>query len=492
VRREGGRTSEHSIVPWKQGNSNRGNPGEGRECRVAESLEGNRAGASEPGPVSTRRQRIAELAKQSPEMGFTSLAHHIDLVWMLEAYARTRKDGAVGVDGQTAEDYAANLQDNLRGLLDRAKSGTYRAPPVRRVHIPKGTGPETRPLGIPTFEDKVLQRAVVMVLEAVYEQDFWDCSYGFRPGRSAHQALDALWRQTMGMPGGWIVEVDIRKFFDTLDHAHLREFLRRRIRDGVLLRLIGKWLNAGVLEEGSVTFPEAGTPQGGVVSPLLANVYLHYVLDVWFEREVKPRLKGQAFLIRYADDFVIGFRRDDDARRVLDVLPKRFGKYGLALHPDKTRLVPFPRPAPQAPRDASGGTDQPGTFDLLGFTHYWGLSRKGLWVVKRRTAHGRLSRALRTIAQWCRFHRHDPIGEQHQLLGQKVRGHCAYYGITGNSISLSLFRDAVTRLWKKWLSRRRRRGFLSWTTFGRMLKRYPLPPPVAVHSVCRLVGQPAT
>ena len=225
------------------------------------------AGASKPDPVSTKQQRIAELAKQSPEMGFTSLAHHIDLRWLYEAYLRVRPDGATGVDGQTVEDYTANLRENLQSLLDRAKSGTYRAPPVRRVHIPKGARGDTRPIGIPTFEDKVLQRAVVMVLEPVYEQDFLDCSYGFRPGRSAHQALDAVWQQAMGNGGGWVVEVDIRKFFDTLDHAHLRELLRQRIRDGVLLRLIGKWLNAGVLEEGAVTYPEAGTPQGGVVTP---------------------------------------------------------------------------------------------------------------------------------------------------------------------------------------------------------------------------------
>ncbi len=448
------------------------------------------AGASKPGPVSTRQQRIAELAKQSPEMGFTSLAHHIDMVWMLEAYARTRKNGAPGVDGQTAADYSEHLLDNLQALLDRAKSGTYRAPPVRRVHIPKGTGPETRPLGIPTFEDKVLQRAVVMVLEAVYEQDFLDCSYGFRPGRSAHQALEALWQQTMNLHGGWIVEVDIRKFFDTLKHVHLRELLQLRIRDGVLLRLIGKWLNAGVLEDGSLTFPEDGTPQGGVVSPLLANVYLHYVLDVWFEREVKPRLHGAATLLRYADDFVIVFAREDDARRVLDVLPKRFGKYGLTLHPDKTRLVPFQRPA-LAPPDASAGVARPGTFDLLGFTHFWGRSLRGKWVVKQRTAQDRMSRALKKIAQWCRLNRHASIPEQHQTLSQKLRGHYGYFGITGNRDALSRYREALARIWKKWLSRRRRRGFLSWTTFQRLLKRYPLPPAVPVHSVCRLVSVPA-
>src|ERR1700751_1099701 len=246
------------------------------------------AGGSETGGGSTKRQRIAQLARQSPEMGFTSLAYFIDIDWLREAYRRTRKDGAVGVDGQSGEDYAVDLEGNLRSLLDRAKSGTYQAPPVRRVHIPQaGAATETRPLGIPTFEDKVLQRAVVMVLEAVYEQDFKDCSYGFRPGRSAHQALDALWQKAMKTGCGWVLEVDIRKFFDTLDHAHLRELLRRRVRDGVLLRLIDKWLQAGVLEGGAVTYPEAGTPQGGVASPLLANVYLHYVLDEWFEREVK-------------------------------------------------------------------------------------------------------------------------------------------------------------------------------------------------------------
>jgi group II intron reverse transcriptase/maturase len=296
----------------------------------------------------------------------------------------------------------------------------------------------------------------------------------------------------MGMGGGWVLAVDIRKFFDTLDHAQLRELLRHRIRDGVLLRLIDQWLNAGVLEDGSVTFPDAGTPQGGVVSPLPANVYLHDVLDVWFEREVKPRLKGRAFLIRYADDFVIGFARAEDARRVLDVLPKRFGKYGLTLHPDKTRLVPFQRPPHKdAPTPATDRV-RPGSFDFPGFTHFWGRSRRGFWVVKRKTAQGRLSRALKTMAQWCRRHRHQPIPEQHPTLSQKLRGHFAYYGITGNSWALSRFREAVAHVWKKWLARRRRRGFLSWAVFARLLRRYPLPPALAVHSVCRPVGQSAT
>ena len=225
------------------------------------------AGASDLGTVSTRQQRIAELAKQNPQMGFTSLNHHIDLTWLYEAFLRTRRDGAPGVDGQTAVSYEVDLRDNLEWLLERAKSGRYRAPPVRRVHIPKGTGTETRPIGIPTFEDKVLQRSVVMVLEAIYEQDFRDCSYGFRPGRSAHQALGALWQNLMGIGGGWVLDVDIRKFFDTLDHAHLRTLFTQRVQDGVLLRLIGKWLNAGVLEDGEISYPKEGSPQGGVVTP---------------------------------------------------------------------------------------------------------------------------------------------------------------------------------------------------------------------------------
>jgi group II intron reverse transcriptase/maturase len=390
------------------------------------------------------------------------------------------------VDGQTAADYEANLLGNLQALRDRAKSGTYRAPPVRRVHIPKGTGPQTRPLGIPTYEDKILQRAVVMVLEALYEQDFRDCSYGFRPGRSAHQALQALWQQTMAGGGGWIVEVDIQRFFDTLDHAHLRELVQRRVRDGVLLRLIGKWLNAGVLEDGCLTTPEAGTPQGGVISPLLANIYLHYVLDVWFEEEVKPCLKGHAFLIRYADDFVIGFACEEDARRVLEVLPKRFGKYGLTLHPDKTRLVPFRRPSTQSTRRGAPAEPPPGTFDLLGFRHYWGRSRRGSWVVKRKTAPSRLVRAFKKIAQWCRLHRHDPIGEQHQALRQKLRGHYAYYGITNNAPALQALWHGVARIWRKWLARRNQRAAMPWDTFAKLLQRYPLPPPVIVHSVYRL------
>lgn len=450
-----------------------------------EPLERNMPSASKLESVSTKQQRIAELAKQSPAMGFTSLAYLIDMEWMREAYQRTRKDGAVGVDGQTAAEYAANLESNLQSLLNRAKSGTYQAPPVRRVHIPKGTGNETRPIGIPTFEDKILQRAVAMILEAVYEQDFSDCSYGFRPGRSAHHALENLRERTRTMKGGWVVELDIRKFFDCLDHAHLRGFLRLRIRDGVLLRLIGKWLNAGVLEEGCWTQPETGTPQGGVISPILANVYLHYVLDDWFARAVQPRLRGRACLVRYADDAVMGFECETDAHRVLEVLPKRFGRFGLTLHPEKTCIVRFARPPWRDPPKGKVGQPAKGTFDFLGFTHYWGRSRRGFWVIKRKTASSRLSRAVHAIGQWCRKHRHSPVREQHQTLTQKLRGHYAYYGITANMLALHSFYRAVCDRWRKWLSRRSQRGIVTWKQFGRMLECYPLPRPVIVHSVYR-------
>jgi RNA-directed DNA polymerase len=416
------------------------------------------------------------MARQMPGVPLTTLAHHIDADWMREAYRRTRKDGARGVDGQSAAEYAERLEDNLRSLLDRAKAGTYRAPPVRRVHIPKGDGSQTRPIGVPTFEDKVLQRAVAMVLEAVYEEEFHDFSYGFRPKRSAHDACAALQSATVKMAGGWVLEVDIKKFFDTLDHRHLREILGQRVRDGTILRLIGKWLNAGVIEGLDLSHPEAGTPQGGVISPLLANIYLHAVLDEWFVREVRPRLRGRAVLVRYADDFVFVFARKDDAERVLDVLPKRFGKYGLELHPGKTRLVSFRRPD----RD-DGDSDGPGTFDLLGFTHHWGLSRKGHWVVKKRTAKDRFSRTLRRIAEWCRVHRHDDVEAQHRALVRKLRGHYAYYGVTSNNDALARIWYETTAIWRKWLSRRSQRAFVSWDKMLRLIERFPLPPPRIVH-----------
>lgn len=438
------------------------------------------SGSPNLGSISTRLRRIASLAREDPERSFLSLAHHIDEFWLQEAYSRTRKDGAAGVDSVTAEQYGEHLVDNLRSLLDRFKSGQYQAPPVKRVYIPKGSGPQTRPIGIPTFEDKVLQRAVAMVLEAIYEEDFLSCSYGFRPGLSAHDALRDLWRELMGLGGGWVLEVDIRSFFDELDHGRLRTFLDRRVRDGVIRRAIGKWLQAGVLEEGRLKHPVTGTPQGGVISPVLANIYLHEVIDRWFEEEVKPRLGGRAVLIRYADDLVIAFAEEKDARRVEEVLPKRLARFGLQLHPEKTRLVRFQRPRD---KERSSPSDGPGAFTFLGFTHFWGKSRKGNWVVKRKTAASRFTRSLSRVRQWCRRWRHEPVAWQQRQLSRGLRGHYAYYGITGNYQALSNFHRQVTREWRKWLHRRSQKAKMTWERFNRLLVNYPLPRPRIVHAI---------
>jgi RNA-directed DNA polymerase len=469
----GDEESERATVPEKPGNAVQADPVEGKARRHTEPFGGEMTETPCSTSICTRFERVAKLAREAPNLAFTTLAHHIDLVLLKEAYRRTRKSGTPGVDRQTAEQYSKALEENLRSLLDRAKAGTYRAPPVRRVHIPKGDG-DTRPIGIPTFEDKVLQRAVSMVLEAVYEQDFLDCSHGFRPRRSAHQALEALWSETMKMRGGWVLEIDVRKFFDTLDHEHLQVILRQRIRDGVLLRLIGKWLKAGVLDEGELHYPEAGSPQGGVISPLLANVYLHEVLDVWFEKVVRPRLAGEASLVRYADDAVIVFETEADARRVLEVLPKRFGKYGLTLHEDKTRLVRFLRP-PRGVRPCRA--DRPSTFDFLGFTHHWRKSLRGNWVVKQTTAKDRFRRSLARVVTWCREHRHDDVREQHRGISAKLRGHYAYFGLRGNYAALARFRFEIRRAWRKWLCRRSSAARRAWDWYAKFLERYPLPPP---------------
>ena len=477
--RMSGRKSEQLVVAGKAGNRSEG-PAGAKGLPDHGTLEGKTMEMMGSNTVSTKQQRIAELARQLSGVPFTSLAHHMDVDWLREAFKRTRKDGATGVDGQTAQDYSMNLEANLQSLLDRAKAGEpYKAPPVRRTFIPKGDG-TLRPLGIPTFEDKLLQRAVVMLLEPLYEQDFMDCSYGFRPKRSAHQALESIWTQLARMGGGWVVDADIRQYFDTLDHACLREILGKRMRDGVVKRLIGKWLKAGVLDKGCLTYPETGSPQGGVISPMLANIYLHEVLDVWFEQEVKPRLRGQAFLVRYADDFVMGFALEEDARRVMDVLPKRFEKFGLKIHPDKTRLVDFHKP--KEPEDPNGG---PGNFDFLGFTHHWAKARKGYWMVKRKTSKKRFSRAIKTIGEWLRKHRHLPIPDQQKTLRQKLQGHYNYYGITGNSKALGSFLYMVIRLWKKWLCRRSQKAGFNWPVMERLLKRYPLPPAIAKRSALR-------
>jgi RNA-directed DNA polymerase len=485
VRRDGSWEVGTSHITDEAGERVPADPVEGRRSRLTESSQRKMVGTSSPTDVSTKLRRVAELARESPQMVFTTLAHLIDEEFLHEAYRRTRKDGAVGVDGETAKAYAVDLQSNLKNLLDRFKSGRYHAPPVRRVHIAKADGVNTRPIGKPTFEDKVLQRAVTMLLDAVYEQDFSDCSYAFRRGRSAHQALDALWRGAMSMGGGWVLEVDIESFFDTMSHSRLREFLDKRMRDGVVRRAIDKWLKAGVMEGEITSRPEVGVPQGGVVSPLLSNLYLHEVLDQWFEQEVRPRLAGRAVLIRFADDATMVFANEADARRVMDVLPKRFGKYGLRLHPDKTRLVDFRRP-----RNGSALDGTPGTFDLLGFRHYWGRSRKGQWVVRRKTSPKRLSRAHKRMNLWCRNHRHLKLVDQHALLVRKLRGHYAYFGITGNTRAISSFWQATKRMWRKWLGRRGQSRPLQWERYVQVLQRYPLPPPRIVHRLPARAASP--
>ena len=407
----------------------------------------------------------------------STLHHVIDLEWMKEAYRLTRKDSAPGVDGVTAADYATSLEANLLDLLDRIKSGRYQAPPVRRAYIPKTDG-SRRPLGLPTFEDKVCQRAIVMVLELVYEQDFLPCSYGFRPGRSPHQALRDLRTGFMSQGLRWVIDIDIVKYFDSISHSHLRAFLDRRVTDGVIRRMIDKWLKAGVLENGLLRHATEGSPQGGVISPCLSNIFLHHVLDEWFENEVRPRLRGESTLVRFADDAVMAFADYRDAERVLGVLGKRLARYELTLHPDKTRFVDFRSNRPD-------GQDHPETdgtsFTFLGFCHVWGKSRKGKNVVRQVTAKKRYARALAAVGDWCRTHRHLPIPEQHAHLVAKMRGHYAYYGITGNFRRLSWYAHEAARIWQKWLSRRDRQRRLLWGRFEELLKRYPLPPPRIVH-----------
>jgi group II intron reverse transcriptase/maturase len=314
-----------------------------------------------------------------------------------------------------------------------------------------------------------------MVLEAVYEEDFVDCSYGSRPGRSAHEALGALWGGLMEMGGGWVLELDIKSYFDTLEHSCLRKILDQRVRDGVIRRTIDKWLAAGVWEAGRVSYPTAGTPQGGVVSPLMANVYLHEVLDVWFAKDVKPRLRGRGFMVRYVDDAVLVFSNEADAREVKDLLAKRFIQYGLSLHPDKTRLLEFRPDRPGG--DRKGG---PRSFDFLGFTHHWGRGKKKRWVVKRKTAASRMRRTLKRLSRWCRKHRHYPVVWQHERLSKALQGWDNYYGYASNQRALKVLRYKLTRVWHKWLSRRTRGAPIPWKRFNRLLARFPFPAP-AVH-----------
>lgn len=413
--------------------------------------------------------KVAERAKRDPAARFNSLAHLLDGEALKRAYGRLRKSAAVGVDGTTKEEYGQDLGENLQDLHERLRAKRYRHQPILRVHIPKAPG-KTRPIGISTVEDKIVQGALREVLEAVYEQDFLDGSYGFRPGRSAHDALGAVDHMAYREGITVILEADIQAYFDRIDRSKLVEMLQIRVADSSLMRLVRKCLHVGVLDGEEFTKPDEGTAQGSVISPLLGNVYLHYVLDHWFEYEIKPRLKGHARLIRYADDFVIGFEREDDAVRVLEVLKKRMAKYGLTLHPDKTRLIPFARP-PAGQSERAGAR----TFDFLGFTVYWCKTRRGSWRLGMKTRKARIQRATQAIGDWCRSQRHRPLKEQHAALTRRLRGHYSYFGVNGNMRSLQLVLRQVERLWFKWLRRRSQRGNrLTWKRFSAYLQAHPL------------------
>jgi RNA-directed DNA polymerase len=394
----------------------------------------------------------------------------------IDRIANTRKDAAPGIDGVTAKQYAENLEENLRELHQRIREQRYRAQPVRRVWLEKEDG-SRRPIGVPAFEDKIVQRAVMMLLEAVYEQDFYDFSHGYRQGHSPHQALHELREQCMGMNISWIVDVDVCGFFDNLDRGKLREILKQRVNDGGINRLIGKWLNAGVIEGEELNYPEKGTPQGSVISPILANVFLHHVLDDWFVREVKPRMRGRVFLIRFADDAIIGCELEEDARRIMAVLPKRFARFGLTVHPKKTKLVRFEKPGGNGP--GKGGD----TFDFLGFTHYWAKSRRGYWVIKRKTAKTRINRAMKAFWRWCRENRHLPFTEQYEKLCRKLRGHYQYYAIRGNFRALQWIYEHVRRAWRYWLSRRSHKGKITWERSEKLWTTFPLPKPRIIHAI---------
>lgn len=422
--------------------------------------------------MSPQLMKVAERAKRDPNARILSLAHLIDEEALKRAFGRIRKNATVGVDGISKEQYEQSLEENVRDLHERMKTGRYRHQPIRRVHIPKAGG-KTRPIGISTIEDKIVQGALCEVLGAIYEQDFLACSYGFRPKRSAHDALRAVNHMAFREGVEWILEADIQAFFDSLDRHKLRELLQKRVADKSIVRLVGKCLHVGVLDGAEFSEPDVGTVQGSIISPLLGNVYLHYALDVWFEREVVPQLSGTARLIRYADDFVIGFRRKDDAERVLEWLTAQLAEYGLTLHPQKTRILPFARPG-----RGEGGGKGPGVFDFLGFTVHWRRGRKGLWALGMKTRKASFRKAIVAIGEWCRRHRHRPLKEQHAALTRRLRGHYNYFGVNGNSHSLARLRRRVERVWLKWLQRRSQRGGrMTWKRFGHYLEAHPLPAP---------------
>lgn len=428
-----------------------------------------------PTPLS----RLTELAKEDSARRFYSIAHFLTPRALYEAFKELRKDASAGIDGVTYQDYQKELGRNLRDLWERVKSGKYRAQPLRRVYIPKEDGKSERPISIPALEDKIAQGATVRLLNAIFEVDFLDCSYGSRPGRSAHQALDELDRVLFRESITQVLELDIKSYFDSIVRKHLVEMIERRVSDGSILRLIGKWINVGFIDDGKLLETEDGVGQGQVISPFLANVYLHHILDRWFEDEVKPRLQGKAFLVRYVDDAVLCFQNVEDAQKVLTVLDKRFSNYGLTLHPGKTRLVKFGRAALE---EAERMGKAPDTFDFLGLTHIPERSRRGFYRPGVKTMKKRLKRGLKEVGRWCKSHRHDLVVKQQETLNAKLRGHYQYYGRSSNFRSLWGFYFAVHRIWHKWLSRRSRGAPMPWATFQSLLSRHPLLKPQLTHT----------
>jgi group II intron reverse transcriptase/maturase len=423
-------------------------------------------------------ERVRQAAEGDRKQRFTALLHHIyNIDRLRRAYQEVRHEAAAGIDGETWQHYGERLEENLRDLSGRLARGAYRAKPVRRVYIEKADG-RKRPLGIPVLEDKMVQRAAVEVLNAIYEVDFLGFSYGFRPGRSPHQALDALaygiWKKWVS----WVLDADLESFFDTLKHEWLVRFLEYRIADRRVVRLIQKWLNAGVLEDGKRITSEIGTVQGGSISPLLANIYLHYVFDLWIQRWRTRQAHGDMVVVRFADDFVVGFQYRKDAEQFLQELGERFAEFGLRLHPEKTRLIEFGRFAMQNRKDRGEG--KPETFNFLGLTHCCGITRQGKFTVIRKTMRQRLLKKLKSLSEELRRRRHEPIPVQGRYLRAVVQGHINYYGVPFNSPALHAFRHQVIRRWHHWLCRRSQRAYVTWERMKRYAVRW-IPPARIIH-----------
>jgi RNA-directed DNA polymerase len=432
---------------------------------------------SEPDSVDALR-RITEWAQEDSERKFYSIAHLLTPEALHEAFSRLRKNASAGVDKVTYKDYQRQVQANIQGLHDRLKTGTYEPQPLRRIYVEKEDGRQ-RPISIPCLEDKIVQKAAVKLLNAIYETDFLPCSYGSRTGRNPHHALDEVDRILFRRPISWILEIDITSYFDSIVRKLLMEMIERRVSDSSMLELLRKWIPVGAIDEGRLLESTTGTGQGQVISPFLANVYLHHTLDRWFEDEVKPRLKGEAYEVRYVDDAVFCFGSHEDAQKFLKVLHKRFEKFGLTLHPTKTRLVEFGR---SALAKAEKMQTKPATFDFLGYTHIAARSRRGNFMVKVKTMRKRLRRSLKAIGLWCKENRHLPVKEQQDTLNAKLRGHYQYYGRSSNYRALLQFNRVVERIWKMWLNRRTRGTTLPWDKFKCLLQRHPLALPRITHT----------